>query len=99
YVWYSDRYFPVTPEGGAVYMYTKNEYTKVKEWIGEPWWTKRSNMLIYVWNPNNPLYSLPTGAAERETDVDLTNLHYDAGAWVGWKDDAWINSVPSFVSS
>lgn len=75
YVWYSERYFPVTAKGGSLYGYTKNEYTKALSWVGAPWWTK--------------------GAGGSGVD----KLHYDPGAWTGWKDDVWTGTLPTHVNS
>jgi hypothetical protein len=38
YVWYGERFFPVSPGGGPLYAYTRTEYTQVASAIGEPWW-------------------------------------------------------------
>lgn len=37
YVWYNDRYFPVTRNGGAAYMFLRDEFTGVSGRIGYPW--------------------------------------------------------------
>lgn len=63
YVWYSDRYFPIYREGSPIYMYFKNEYTRLRDWVPFPWGS--TPPLIYFdpgawtgWKPDIPLITL-----------------------------------------
>lgn len=47
FVWYSPRYFPVTEKGGALYMFTRDEYTKVSDHVGAPWWATRQGSRLF----------------------------------------------------
>jgi hypothetical protein len=91
YVWYSDRYFPVSPRGGSLYGYTRNEYTKALEWVGVPWWGRRTLGGIQ--------FTLPSARKMEEVAQDVSRLHFDPGAWTGWKDDVWVSTLPTYASS
>jgi hypothetical protein len=52
YVWYSERYFPVTSDGGPLYGFCKSEYTKAYAVLGDPWWAK----LYSQYSTGNLLY-------------------------------------------
>jgi hypothetical protein len=81
FVWTSARYYPVTAQGGSVYMYVKDEYTNVAAHCGEPWWyTNSRETRALTTTDHTPLIS--------DRDVfSASRLYFDSGAFMGFKPD------------
>lgn len=81
FVWYSARYFPITQTGGAVYMYTHDEYTRVSEHVGAPWWA--TWFAPQIFDPKNLDYDAGAWIGHK---WDIPSSSWAADSHLRWRE-------------